>query len=87
MLSTLSYCWIYGNSILRNSIEKVKELYLKEFPGDISSEVATILWYNCVLATEPVLSDDLIIDMMRKNIKEKTESDGDDERANADDLV
>ena len=62
----------------------MKELYLKEFPGDISSEVATILWYNCVLATEPVLSDDLIIDMMRKNIKEKTESDGDDERAGVD---
>ena len=40
-----------------------------------------------MLATEPVLSDDLIIDMMRKNIKEKTESDGDDERANADVLV
>lgn len=81
MPSTLSYCWIYGNSILRNSIEKVKELYLKEFPGDISFEVATILWYNCVL------SDDLIIDMIRKNIKEKTESDDDDERANADVLV
>lgn len=59
----------------------MKELYLKELRSDISSEVATILWYNCVL------SDDLIIDMIRKNIKEKTESDGDDERANADVLV
>lgn len=59
----------------------MKELYLKEFRSDISSEVATILWYNCVLA------DDLIIDMIRKNIKEKTESDDDDERANADVLV
>ena len=59
----------------------MKELYLNKFRSDISFEVATILWYNCVL------SDDLIIDMMRKNIKEKTESDGDDERANADVLV
>ena len=45
------------------------------------------MWYNCVLGTEPVLSDYFIIGMIRKDIDEKTEWDNDDERADADVLV
>ena len=45
------------------------------------------MWYNCVLGTEPVLSDYFIIGMIRKDIDEKTESNTDDERADADVLV
>ena len=66
---------------LRSSIEELKERNSEEFLDDISPEEFTNL-DDSVVATEPVLTDELIIEMVRKG--EDVEGDGDDESANAD---
>ena len=68
---------------LRSSIEELKERNSQEFPDDISPEEFTNL-DDSVVATEPVLTDELIIEMVRKGEDENVESDDDDESANAD---
>ena len=68
---------------LRSSIEELKERNSEEFPDDISPEEFTNL-DDSVAATEPVLTDELIIEMVRKGEDEDVESDDDDESANAD---
>ena len=66
---------------LRSSIEELKERNSEEFLDDISPEEFTNL-DDSVVATEPVLTDELIVEMVRKG--EDVEGDGDDESANAD---
>lgn len=68
---------------LRSSIEELKERNSEEFLDDISPEEFTNL-DDSVVATEPVLTDELIIEMVRKGEDEDVESDDDDESANAD---
>ena len=68
---------------LRSSIEELKEGNSEEFLDDISPEEFTNL-DDSVVATEPVLTDELIIEMVRKGEDEDVESDDDDESANAD---
>ena len=68
---------------LRSSIEELKEGNSEEFLDDISPEEFTNL-DDSVVATEPVLNDELIIEMVRKGEDEDVESDDDDESANAD---
>ena len=68
---------------LRSSIEELKERNSEEFLKDISPEEFTNL-DDSVVATEPVLTDELIIEMVRKGEDEDVESDDDDESANAD---
>ena len=68
---------------LRSSIEELKERNSEEFLDDISPEVFTNL-DDSVVAAEPVLTDELIIEMVRKGEDEDVESDDDDESANAD---
>ena len=65
---------------LRSSIEELKERNSEEFLDDISPEEFTNL-DDSVVATEPVLTDELMIEMVRKG---EDESDDDDESANAD---
>ena len=60
---------------LRSSIEELKEQNSEEFLDDISPEEFTNL-DDSVVATEPVLTDELIIEMVRKG-------DDDHESANA----
>ena len=68
---------------LRSSIEELKERNSEEFLDDISPEEFTNL-DDSVVATEPVLTDELIIEMVRKGEDEDVESDDDNESANAD---
>ena len=68
---------------LRSSIEELKERNSEEFLDDISPEEFTNL-DDSVVATEPVLTDELIIEMVRKGEDEDVESDDNDESANAD---
>ena len=68
---------------LRSSIEELKERNSEEFLNDISPEEFTYL-DDPVVATEPVLTDELIVEMVRKGEDENVESDDDDEIANAD---
>ena len=68
---------------LRSSIEQLKERNSEEFFDDISPEEFTNL-DDSVVATEPVLTDELIIEMVRKGEDEDVESDDDNESANAD---
>ena len=68
---------------LRSSIEELKERNSEEFLNDISPEEFTYL-DDPVVATEPVLTDELIVEMVRKGEDENVESDDDDESANAD---
>ena len=68
---------------LRSSIEELKEGNSEEFLDDISPEEFTNL-DDSVVATEPVLTDELIIEMVRKGEDQDVETDDDDESANAD---
>ena len=68
---------------LRSSTEELKERNSEEFLDDISPEEFTNL-DDSVVATEPVLTDELIIEMVRKGEDEDVESDDDDKSANAD---
>ena len=68
---------------LRSSIEQLKERNSEEFLDDISPEEFTNL-DDSVVATEPVLTDELIIEMVRKGEDEDVESDDDNESANVD---
>ena len=68
---------------LRSSTEELKEQNSEEFLDDTSPEELTNL-DDSVVATEPVLTDELIIEMMRKGEDEDVESDDDDDSANAD---
>ena len=68
---------------LRSSIEELKERNSEDFLNDISPEEFTNL-DDSVVATESVLTDELIIEMVRKGEDEDVESDDGDESANAD---
>ena len=72
---------------LRSSIEELlknfSERNSEEFLDDISPEEFTNL-DDSVVTAEPVLTDELIIEMVRKGEDEDVESDDDDESANAD---
>ena len=62
---------------------RLKERNSEDFLNDISPEEFTNL-DDSVVATESVLTDELIIDMVRKGEDEDVESDDSDESANAD---